>query len=645
MMFVLIVAFYTFLPPILSLISLKLSQEILGYSIFFGPEVLDRFSFIILLLLLLTSFFCKPYFSSLNNRSKFFEITISITLMIFLIGLFFKNDPSKMNTQTIFWNGFDVNLLPVFLVVFIAVSLLITLFHFNLISINRKKLNYLIVILSFSLILFYIPTLIQFENSEFDSYHYLFTLNELASGSVGFFPPLNYTTQYSNFFGYLPYLFPFFQNSIGSFYIYVNLLNLVTLGISFFILYFYSGNNLGKLILLFLPTIFVRGDLNFESIGTIVTFPGSFPFRILPILLFAIILVAKINLSHKSKLIDPLLSLFAFILLLNNPETGIVGILSLILTLSFYYDFNYIFRLTLKVALSYLVVFLMLTFISLYFFQVNWFNNWLFYVLRFSGGFYSLPSDIFGFHNLIFGIALTSIIIARTNLSKKNSLPNSHLIAIFFSTQMILTSPYYFNRSSYTGQLQFIYILSSFVFLYILINLLNKSINFNSNFTRIVISSFIVTVLVMPIFQSPNLKSNIDRLSKSKIEPERFNTLSMEIKNFLLANGVSSSELYLIVNNGNLISLTSGFRSILPQNSIDDMVPDYVTGEIKNNRFTCSVLKSYKNGYFLLEEYNGIYSEFSGSNLILKMCEIQADKVYQLQQNPRYSIFKLNTAS
>jgi hypothetical protein len=119
----------------------------------------------------------------------------------------------------------------------------------------------------------------------------------------------------------------------------------------------------------------------------------------------------------------------------------------------------------------------------------------------------------------------------------------------------------------------------------------------------------------------------------------------MEIKNFLLANGVSSSELYLIVNNGNLISLTSGFRSILPQNSIDDMVPDYVTGEIKNNRFTCSVLKSYKNGYFLLEEYNGIYSEFSGSNLILKMCEIQADKVYQLQQNPRYSIFKLNTAS
>jgi len=642
MQFVFFVSILTFLPPILTLVSTKIFQNFFTIPFLTTLEAQDRFNFIFVLLFLLFVLFIidpiKPTNLRLNNRNKFLEVSIGVLVVFSFSFLFFQNDIRKENYRTLFWNGFNHDLIPIFIFIFILTFLFTDKLNILLIYIKLP-----IKIFSFLIVIYFFLNSIQFENSELDTYHYLFTLNELASPSSGFYPPFNYKTQYSNLFGYVHFMFPTLFESINSYYIYVNILNFISIILALYILKFFSTKFWYLCVILCAPTFIVRGDLAGESIGSIFTFTGSFPLRFLPILLFGLLALWKIK-KH-SHIVDLLIYAFTFLLLINNPETGIVGLISLLTVLIIHFGFRNIKNFLFKVIIFQIAGLIVVAIFSSFFFNTNFLDNWLFFVLRFGGGFYSLNSNLFGLHNLLFGLALTSILIARKNIRLNDINYPSHIIVIFMAVQIVMTSPYYFNRSSYTGQLQFIYVLSIFTFLYILINLYNFNISFHSNLTRKLLLSFVVVAMIIPIFQSPNIQSTFKRLEKSNLDSRRFQPIIKEIDAFVELNNLVSSSFYLAINNGNLISLESNYKSIIPQNSIDDLVPNLVDGRNYLNFETCNELISLRSGYLLMEKYNGIYSQYKDNYILDIICDLDVYEISTLGSNTEYSVFKLKDAT
>jgi hypothetical protein len=397
------------------------------------------------------------------KREVFFSLAASAIL---IIGIIKQNSNLASNRDGLvvdsLWNGFGYEVLFTMLLLWLV----------GIIYINYKKGFKSLTFLKFPffilLIGIYALSLWQSKNSIIDFDHSEYILNESLALSSGNYPYSNFIPQYSILYNLITAPIANFVTAtrqIELILLSMFIITILTIFLSIKIVNtsLKSNNHLVSFMLVVPLTLLTPGLGREWILGSISSSLSAIPNRMFPaILLFTLYFYVVLNMNNnkflKIKMI--LVGILAGNILWQSQDFGLAAIISLFLTILF----TNIYSLKIKVlqlknfvlgltfGLSFYPIFLIASGKPLHLDYVAFFTR------QFGSGFGSEPISSTGPVLLIFPIIFIVMYFHfKINMfykDKRLDLLKNSFIGSYFSFFILLTFPYFINRSITSGQLQ-----------------------------------------------------------------------------------------------------------------------------------------------------------------------------------------------
>ncbi len=469
------------------------------------------------------------------------------------------------------------------------------------------------------LLVFYLPSVLQFSHGIIDIYHSSFIFNELAAPSAGRAPLSSFTAQYSNLLGYPLVLISKIHKEwvITALPYWTTLLTLA----EFLIIGLICRKLFKKLhvsIAIFFPLCLILMKQNqAENIGgSIAALLSALPIRTLfPVLLLFWLLLLLEN--RNSKVIPVVLGLLCGLTVLNNFEFGITSFISIFCTVFALVMFRHL-RIVHLVSITAGAAASLLIFLAALSTQTEGIQ--LRRLTAFSVGFGNVgfgnvPMPLFGTFVIIFttlglGVVLgvlgirSELFPEHINKIANNSITSSSVL-LYAGTWGTLSLPYYIARSVNSGQLQVFLIPVALVVLGMASNFfVFDSVSGQS--TRLIFSArltnlpllFIICLPISSVLNHPDPSFEWKRVMGAGNELSVASIKSTPLVQSLIAYQLlnHAESISFLGNWGNLINLETGITSAIDQNTLNDssMTP-YLTQTL------CDSILNSGSGTLLVE--------------------------------------------
>ena len=397
------------------------------------------------------------------KREVFFSLAASAIL---IIGIIKQNSNLASNRDGLvvdsLWNGFGYEVLFTMLLLWLM----------GIIYINYKKGFKSLTFLKFPffilLIGIYALSLWQSKNSIIDFDHSEYILNESLALSSGNYPYSNFIPQYSILYNLITAPIANFvtaNRQIELILLSMFIITILTIFLSIKIVNtsLKSNNHLVSFMLVVPLTLLTPGLGREWILGSISSSLSAIPNRMFPaILLFALYFYVVLNMNNNKFLAIKmiLVGILAGNILWQSQDFGLAAVISLFLTILFTNIYSLKikllqlknFALGLTFGLSFYPIFLNASGKPLHLDYVAFFTR------QFGSGFGSVPISSTGPVLLIFPIIFIVMYFHfKINMFYKDrslDLLKNSFIGLYFSFFILLTFPYFINRSITSGQLQ-----------------------------------------------------------------------------------------------------------------------------------------------------------------------------------------------
>lgn len=454
-----------------------------------------------------------------------------------------------------------------------------------------KQISVLICVI---LIVVYLPSVLQFPHGIIDHGHSTYIFNELAGPAVGRYPLGNFTSQYSNLFGYPVVVISIFSKAAAITFMsyWTSALTLV----EFFAMAMILRQISRRVPLAFLfvfPAflILVKQNESETNAGSIAALVSAVPIRtFFPVLVCLVLVRLQENRNACWKFAT--LGIVSGLAIINNFEFGVTAFLAANITVLLLVLYKQI-KWTMWLVNFCSTIALLLSFNFLLFvlgtpFQ---FSRYIAFSLGFGkSGFGNVSMPFFGTYFLLFsilGVGITTGLYILRELTD----PNSHEIRskllqrkcvallLFNGIWGIFSFPYYIGRSVTSGQLQ-IFLIPSALIIFGLASLHIPVLESEKQTFKIRISTqkkdlpllFLTILPLVAILQMPNPSFEWARLSGKGEEFSSRTIRDLEVVGSvnLYLNEHPNDQIGFLGNWGNLVSLQTGVSSVIDQNTLND---------------------------------------------------------------------------
>ena len=466
----------------------------------------------------------------------------------------------------------------------------------------RSRRHILVVrsIVYFGLLIRPLSILIQTPSSLRDSWHFLYTANELAAPAAGMIPLVNFASLYTNVLGYpiAPILRLIPNESVMVVLVWVLILESICLAIPIIIAYKISGHHAALLsALLLISVITARPSAN--------SYFQVFPIRtIFPVLLLGLVVFSTHEYPVFKFKNSIFLGLVTGLALLNNLESGVPALLALAFTTILLskslrlliLSWMTIFCVTILVVITFSLV-LSITAGAIDF-------SFLTLAIRIwgSAGYGRVYMSFAGFHNLyvmffILGMAISVLVFNRAE--KDNSI-DLRRVATFmaFGSSWGLFGMAYFSGRSFTGTLQVglnfqLGLLASSILIWLFIDKEFISNTFKKKFLHISILpvlifslfSFIATLTLTRMNAVHVLRQAGTVWSEEYERSANLETMVEQSSEFGKQKSDSVFKVGQLLRLSNILELTTGVEASLVVSS-----PDYLTLSSVYQKIQCEYL-------------------------------------------------------